>query len=56
MDMLMVKIDSNVKVGDKMAILKDNDDIVRVSKYLKNISYEVLCLITKRVQKIYINL
>ncbi len=33
MDMLFVKIDDNVQVGDEVLILKDNDHINEVSKY-----------------------
>ena len=54
MDMLMVRIDNTVSLYDTVEILKDIEDINRVSKYLKTIPYEVLCTISKRVPRIYI--
>ena len=53
MDMLFVKVDENVKVGDKVLLLKDNNHIKSVSKHLETIPYEVLCSISKRVPRIY---
>lgn len=54
MDMLFVKIDDNVKLYDKVTILKDLNHIKYVAKYLKTIPYEVLCNIGKRVARIYL--
>lgn len=53
MDMLMVKIDENVNLYDDVLILKDNEHIKEVSKYLETIPYEVICNIGKRVPRIY---
>lgn len=55
MDMLFVSIDDNVKLYDKVLLLKDIEHIKKVSKYLETIPYEVLCIIGKRVPRIYIN-
>lgn len=52
MDMLFVKIDDNIQVGDEVLILKDNDHINEVSKYLNTIPYEVISLISSRVPRI----
>lgn len=53
MDMLFVKVDNQVKVGDDVIILKDINHINEVAKYLDTIPYEVLCTIGKRVPRIY---
>ena len=55
MDMLFVEVDDNVKLYDKVYILKDNKHIQEVAKYLDTIPYEVMCLIGKRVSRIYKN-
>ena len=55
MDMLMVKIDNNVKLNDKVYIYKDITHIKYVSKYLKTIPYEIICNISKRVPRKYIS-
>ena len=53
MDMLFVKIDSTVKIGDKVYILKDNEHIKYMANYINTIPYEVMCDIGKRVPRIY---
>lgn len=53
MDMMFVKVDDSVKVGDKVLILKDNAHIEEVAEHLDTISYEVLCSVGKRVPRIY---
>ena len=53
MDMLFVKVDDNVKVGDKVVIIKDNDHIKEIAQHLDTITYEVICSVSKRVPRIY---
>ncbi len=53
MDMLFVKVDNDVKVGDDVIVLKDINHITEVANYLDTIPYEVLCSIGKRVPRIY---
>ena len=53
MDMLMVKIDKNVKLNDIVYIYKDISHIKYLSKYLKTIPYELICNISKRVLRKY---
>lgn len=53
MDMLFVKIDDTVKVGDKVILIKDIDHIQKIAEHLETIPYEVLCSIGKRVPRIY---
>ncbi len=53
MDMMFVEIDNNIKLYDKVEILKDNEHIEEVAKYLDSIPYEILCEISNRVPRIY---
>ena len=54
MDMLFVKVDETVKVGDKVTLIKDIQHIEEIAKHLDTISYEVLCSIGKRVPREYL--
>lgn len=54
MDMLFVKVDNSVKVGDKVTIIKDIKHIEEIAKHLDTIPYEVMCSIGKRVPRLYI--
>lgn len=53
MDMLMVKIDDSVKLYDEVTILKDVEHIQDVANYLGTIPYEIICNISKRVERVY---
>lgn len=53
MDMMFVKVDDSVKVGDKVTLIKDIKHIEEIAKHLDTISYEVLCSIGKRVPRVY---
>lgn len=53
MDMLFVKVDDEVKVHDRVEILRDIEHIEEVAKHLDTIPYEVICTIGKRVPRIY---
>lgn len=52
MDMLFVKIDDTVKEHDKVVIIKDNEHLEYIAKYLETIPYEIMCSISKRVPRI----
>ena len=54
MDMLMIKIDENVKLNDKVYIYKDIQHIKTLSNYINTIPYELICNISKRVERKYI--
>jgi alanine racemase len=54
MDMLFIKVDDSVEVGDKVTIIKDINHIKEIANHLDTITYEVLCSIGKRVPRIYI--
>lgn len=55
MDMLFALVDDKVKVGDKVEIIKDNNHIFEIADHLETIPYEVICSISKRVPRIYID-
>lgn len=54
MDMLMVKIDESVKLNDTVYVYKDIEHIKVLSEYLDTIPYELICNISKRVERKYI--
>lgn len=54
MDMLFVKVDDSVSVYDQVELLRDIEHINYVSEYLDTIPYEVMCTISKRVERVYI--
>lgn len=53
MDMLFVKVDDSVNVGDKITLIKDIEHIEQIAKHLDTIPYEVICSIGKRVPRVY---
>lgn len=53
MDMMFIKIDNNVKLYDKVEIIKDVNHIKQIAKHLDTIPYEIICSIGKRVPRIY---
>ncbi len=53
MDQMMVKVDSDVRVDDVVEIFGDNITLASMAKELDTIPYEVMCLISKRVERIY---
>ena len=54
MDMLFVKVDKTIKVHDKVEIIKDNNHIRQIAKYLNTNNFEVIISISKRVPRICI--
>ena len=53
MDMLFVKVDDSVKVGDQVEVLASIKHIKETASHLETIPYEVICSISKRVPRIY---
>lgn len=53
MDMIMVFVDSNVKIGDKVEIFGDHIKIKEVTRLLNTNSYHLFNMITSRVPRIY---
>ncbi len=54
MDQLMVLVDDTVKLGNQVEFFGNLRSINEVSRYLGTIDYEVLCLISDRVPRLYI--
>lgn len=54
MDMLFVLIDKTVKVNDTVEIIKDNQHINEIAEHLETINYEVMCDVSSRVDRKYI--
>ncbi len=54
MDQLMVLVDSTVKLGNQAEFFGNLRSVKEVSKYLNTIDYEVLCLISDRVPRLFI--
>ncbi len=55
MDMLFVKVDEAVNVLDKVEIIKDINHIKKIAEHLDTITYEVICSISKRVPRVYVD-
>lgn len=56
MDQCMVKIDKeiDIKIGDEVIIFgEDNMTVERMAKDLGTINYEILCMVSRRVSRIY---
>ena len=54
MDMLMIEIDESVNICDKVYIYNNINHIKYLSKYLDTIPYELICNVSKRVERKYI--
>ena len=57
MDQCMVKIDKNIdiKIDDEVIIFSEseNQSVEKIAKDLGTINYEVLCMISRRVERVY---
>jgi len=53
MDQCMVLVDANVKSGDIAEIINDELSVLQMSKEVGTIPYEVVCLISNRVPRVY---
>ena len=54
MDQMMVRVDESVKIGDQVEIFGDHISLESMAKDLDTISYEILCLVSKRVPRVYV--
>lgn len=54
MDQMMVRVDDSVKIGDRVEIFGDHISLESMAKDLDTISYEILCLVSKRVPRVYV--
>lgn len=53
MDQMMIRVDENVHVDDQVEIFGDHISLSSMAKDLDTIPYEIICLITKRVDRVY---
>ena len=53
MDQMMVLVDETIKVDDTVEIFGDHITLAMMAKELNTIPYEVMCLISKRVERVY---
>ena len=54
MDQIMVRVDESIKEGDKVEIFGAHISLASMARELETIPYEIICLITKRVDRLYI--
>ena len=56
MDQSMVKVDETVKLGDEITIFSGRDEmaIERLAGRLQTINYELLCMVQRRIPRVYI--
>lgn len=55
MDQSMVKVTGNVQVGDRVTVFSDEQDLAieRFAEKLGTINYELLCMVQRRVPRVY---
>jgi len=53
MDQCMILVDENVQAGDVVSLINDAITVDEVAKDLDTINYEIVCLISDRVPRIY---
>lgn len=53
MDQMMVEVDATVKENDIVEIFGEHISLAKMAKELDTIPYEVMCLISKRVERVY---
>lgn len=53
MDQVMIKVDEHVKLHDEVEIFGEHMTLSRMAKELHTIPYEITCLLSERVERIY---
>jgi alanine racemase len=53
MDQIMVKVDKDVKVHDEVEIFGEHISLASMAKELNTIPYEIPCLLSERVERLY---
>lgn len=53
MGMIQIKVDENVKIGDKIELIGDNISVRYVANYLSTTPYEVMCMLEDNIPKVY---
>lgn len=55
MDQMMIKVDDRVHVGDEVEIFGEQISLNQMAKELETIPYEILVLLSLRVQRVYVD-
>lgn len=53
MDQMMVKVSDNISVGDKVTLIDKELSVDDIAKNLDTINYEVVCMVSDRVPRVY---
>lgn len=53
MDQMMIKVDESVKIHDQVEIFGEHITLARMAKELHTIPYEITCLVSERVERVY---
>lgn len=53
MDQMMVEVDDTVKVDDIVEIFGDHISLIKMAKELNTIPYEIMCLLSRRIDREY---
>ena len=53
MDQMMVRVDETIQAGDLVEIFGDHIPLFQMAKELHTIPYEILCLLSERVERVY---
>ena len=53
MDQMMIRLPKSFPMGTKVTLIGDKMPVERVAEELGTISYEILCLISDRVPRVY---
>lgn len=54
MDQMMVKVDDDVHLHDLVEIFGEHISLAQMAKELSTIPYEIVCLVSERVERIYV--
>ena len=54
MDQMMIRVDENVQVGNLVEIFGPHISLNRMARELETIPYEIICLLSLRVARHYI--
>ena len=49
----MIKVDESVKIHDQVEIFGEHITLARMAKELHTIPYEITCLVSERVERVY---
>lgn len=53
MDQMMIRVDETIKVHDLIEIFGEHLSLSRMAKELHTIPYEITCLVSERVERVY---